>query len=160
RATELRPARAHLRLVGHVGHRAARREVRQDDPLVIAGQDVRALRHEVDAAEDDEVRLAARRGLLGELERVPTEVGPADDLVALVVMAEDDEARSKERLGLADALRELLGRHGAIALRDLELNGGGRRNLVPLARAGPVAGLRGSARRSIVGPGIPRELAA
>src|SRR5205814_2045645 len=50
------PRGLHLREDGHVGHRAARREVRQDHLLRIAGQDVGALGHEVHTAEDDVLR--------------------------------------------------------------------------------------------------------
>ena len=54
------------------------------------GQDVRALGHEVHAAEDDVRGVRSRRRVAGELERVAGDVGERDDLVALVVMAEDE----------------------------------------------------------------------
>ena len=85
--------------LGHVGHRAAGREVGQDHLLVVGGQDVGALGHEVHAAEDDELRLGVRGGLLGELERVAGDVGELDDLVALVVVAEDVGARARAPRG-------------------------------------------------------------
>ena len=43
---------------GHVGHRAAGGQVRQDHLLVRRAEDVGALGHEVDAAEDDELGRA------------------------------------------------------------------------------------------------------
>ena len=76
---------------GHVGHRAPGREVRQNHLLMRRAQHVGALGHEVDAAEDDVVSLMLPGGVLRELERVAGDVGELDHLVALVVMAEDDE---------------------------------------------------------------------
>ena len=69
--------------------------------LVRAREDVGRLGHEVHAAEDDVLRLRARGGRLGELERIAAEVGVADHLVALVVMAEDHEPLPERTLGLA-----------------------------------------------------------
>jgi hypothetical protein len=54
-------------------------------------QDVGALRHEVHAAEDDVVGVGPGGNLAREAEGVARAVGEPDDLVALVVMAEDDE---------------------------------------------------------------------
>src|SRR5262249_42922457 len=52
-------------------------------------EDLRRLGHEVDAAEDDDLGLGARR-LLGEGEAVADEVGHVLDLALLVVVREDD----------------------------------------------------------------------
>ena len=60
---ELAPGDLELVGIGHVGHRAAGGEVGQDHLLVRRGEDVGALGHEMDAAEDDEVGVA----VLGEL---------------------------------------------------------------------------------------------
>ena len=98
-------APAHLELVagGHVGHRAPGREIRQDDLLVRSAEHVGALGHEVHAAEDDELgRAFAGRGAR-ELQRVAGEVGELDDLVALIVMTEDDQAIPERLLGRRDA---------------------------------------------------------
>ena len=84
---------------GHVGHGAASGEIREHDLLVFGGENVGALRHEVHTAEDDELRLRMRRGLLGELERVAGGVGELDDLIALVVVAEDVDAVAEGGLG-------------------------------------------------------------
>ena len=84
--------------VGHVGHRAAGVEVGEDHLLVVAGEHVGRLGHEVHAAEHDVGRprsLSAAKP--GELERVAAGVGPADDLVALVVVAEDEEPVAERR---------------------------------------------------------------
>ena len=67
---ELAPG--NLELVGgrHVGHRAAGGEVGQHDFLMRRAENVGALRHEVDAAEDDELGvvplLAAARDSFSE----------------------------------------------------------------------------------------------
>ena len=123
RLAELLPAGEDLGLVGHVGHRAAGGQVGQDHALVIAGQDVGALRHEVDAAEDDVVRLAAAGRLLGELERVAAEIGPLDDLVALVVVSEDHQPSAERGLGRGDATLQLRRRHVAVVLGNLACTG-------------------------------------
>ena len=75
----------------HVRHRAAGREVGQDDLLLRRGEDVGGLGHEVDAAEDDVLGLGPRRRLARQLEGVAGDVGELDDLVALVVVAEDED---------------------------------------------------------------------
>ena len=62
--TEFRPARFELVDRGHVGHRAAGGEVGQDDLLVRRREDVGALRHEVNAAEHDELGLGMGRAVL------------------------------------------------------------------------------------------------
>ena len=84
--------------VGHVGHRAAGVEVGEDHPLVVGGEHVGRLGHEVHAAEHDVGRLVVVRGEPGELERVADRVGPADHLVALVVVAEDEEPVAERAL--------------------------------------------------------------
>ena len=54
-------------MFGHVGHRAAGVQVGEDDPLVVAGEHVGGLGHEVHAAEDD----------VGGLVRCPPRTGRA-----------------------------------------------------------------------------------
>src|SRR5207344_2672676 len=81
--------------VGQVGHGAAGVEVGQDDLLVRRGQDVGRLGHEVHATEDDVVRLRALLGQHGQAEGIPAGVGPAHDLVPLVVVAEDVDAAAE-----------------------------------------------------------------
>ena len=88
---------------GHVGHRTAGREIGQHHLLVRRAENVRALRHEVDAAEHDVVGLVARGGGLRQLQRIADDVGKLDDFVALVMVAENDEARAERGLGLRDA---------------------------------------------------------
>ena len=88
--------------VGHVGHRAAGVEVGQDHLLVGAGEDVGRLGHEVDAAEDDELGLRLVGGDAGQAEGVAPGVGPGHHLVALVVVAEDDQPGPERGLGRAD----------------------------------------------------------
>ena len=108
----------HLELIDrrHVGHRAPGRQIRQEHGLVRRAEHVRALGHEVDAAEDDEVRVTAGRGVLRELQRVAGVVGEPDHLVALVVMPEDHEPIAECRFGGGDAQLHLLVRQPQIAL--------------------------------------------
>ena len=105
---EVVPAHLELLGLGHVGHRAAGGEIRQDHLLVRRAQDVGALGHEMHAAEDDELGVGVLADLAGELERVAGVVGELDHLVALVVMAEDDEATAELGLRRGDAAVHLL----------------------------------------------------
>ena len=100
--------------VGHVGHRAAGGEVGEDDGLVGAGEHVGGFGHEVDAAEDDSLRPGTSTRGVSELEAVAEEVGVLHDLVALVEVAEDDDAVAEGVLGSADAEVELPG--GGVAV--------------------------------------------
>ena len=95
---EVGPAHLELIGIGHVGHRASGGEVRQDHLLMRRAQHVGALGHEVHAAEDDELGVGMLADLLRELVRVAGVVGELDHLVALVVMAEDDEPAAERRL--------------------------------------------------------------
>ena len=84
------PCGIHLVGSGHIGHRAARRHVRQHDELVGRSQDVSALGHEVHAAEHDELAVGLGRGLLRQLEGVSGHIGELNDLIALVVVSENE----------------------------------------------------------------------
>ncbi len=66
-------------------------------------EDVRALGHEVHAAEDDEIGGVFAGGVLGELQGIAGVVGELDDFIALVVVAEDDEAFAERGFGRGDA---------------------------------------------------------
>ena len=79
-----------------------RGEIGEDDGLFGRGEDVAAFGHEVDTAEDDVVGLGVLGGLLSKLERVAAEVGEFDDVVALVVMSEDEESVAEFLSGCAD----------------------------------------------------------
>ena len=115
---EILPRHLELLGLGHVGHRAAGGEVGQDHLLVRRGQDVRALGHEVDAAEDDELGVLVVADALRQLPRVADVVGELDHLVALVVVAEDDEALAEGRPRRRDAAVHLLDRQAEVALRE------------------------------------------
>ena len=65
------------------------------------------LGHEVHAAEDDELGLRAGRRLAGQLEGVAGDVGELDDLVALVVVAQDEHPVAERRLGRAGARHQV-----------------------------------------------------
>ena len=94
---------------GHVGHGAAGLHVREDRALVGGGEDVCGLGHEVHAAEDDVLRLRSLRRVLRERERVAALIRELDDVLALVVVAEDDEPAAELLAGDADALDKLGG---------------------------------------------------
>ena len=75
---------------------------------MVAGEDVGRLGHEVDAAEHDELGLGALLGEHREPERVAPGVGPAHDLVPLVVVAEDEESVTEGVLGGRDAVSQVV----------------------------------------------------
>ena len=89
-AAEFVPTRFHLPDIGHVRHRATRAQVRKHHHLVAAPQDVRALRHEMDATENNVLRVDFRR-LLRELQRIAAKICELHNLVALVVMAKNHD---------------------------------------------------------------------
>jgi len=64
----------------------------------------------VDAAEHDELVMGALGGDLGELERIAFHVRVADDFIALVIVAEHDDAVAQLALGRFGALRQFLQR--------------------------------------------------
>ena len=93
-------------------------------------EDVGALGHEVDAAEDDVVRLRVGGGPSRQLERIAALVGEADHVVALVVVAEDDEPLRQLRLRRADAFDQLRRVEPAILVGDVLLPARERQLLV------------------------------
>jgi len=111
-------APAHLELIGrgHVGHRTAGGEIGKNDFLVGPAQDVRALGHEVDAAEHDELGLATAGGGLRELQRVTGVIGEFDHFVALVVMPQNHDALAERRFGGLDAGVHLVVREAQVAI--------------------------------------------
>ena len=72
----------------------------------------------MDAAEDDELGVVPVRGGARELQRVAGEVGELDHLVALVVMAEDDDALAERRLGGGDPRVHLVVGEAQVFLRE------------------------------------------
>ena len=87
----------------------------------VAGEHVGRLGHEVHSAEDDVGRLAVVRRELGELERVAHGVGPAEDFVTLVVVAEDQEPFAERGFGGCDAGNELVFRREGVVVRQRSL---------------------------------------
>ncbi len=92
--------------VGHVGHAATGGHVGQDDVDFGAGEDVGGFGHEVDAAEDDGPAGCAFGGHFRQFVAVTPEVGELDDLVLLVVVAQDQERVAECVLGGKDAFFE------------------------------------------------------
>ena len=92
--------------VGHIGHGAASAQIGEDDLLVIGGEDVGGFGHEVDAAEDDVLSVGEFGGFAGELEGIADDIGEADDVVLLVMVAEDDEAVAELGFARGDAFND------------------------------------------------------
>ena len=91
-----------LAQAGHVGHRAAGGEVGEDHLLRVG-----EVRMSADSAmkwtPQKTMNSASGRagGVAGELEGVAGDVGELDDLVALVVVAEDEDPLAQRLLGRA-----------------------------------------------------------
>ena len=86
---EIIPGVIHVFHGGHVRHGAARGDIGQDHFLVRGAQDARGLGHEVDAAENDVLRILLGCGLLGQKEGIPLVVGVLDYLFPLVMVAQN-----------------------------------------------------------------------
>jgi len=115
------PCLDRLLVVGHVRHRAAGAQVRQHHRHAVVGEDVGGLSHEVHAAEDHVLRahLAHLLGSqLAELEAVAGEVGVLNDLVGLVVVAQDDQVRAEFFFALGDRGVEVGLRHRVVRVGD------------------------------------------
>ena len=79
-------------------------------------QHVGAFRHEVHAAEDDELGFGMLRDFAGELERVAGVIGELDHFVALIVMTKNDDAPPKRRAGRRNAAVHFLVRQPQVPL--------------------------------------------
>ena len=82
------PAALNVADVRHISHGAAGFQVRQDHGLFSTGEDICRLRHEVDSAEQDDLGIAAGRGLLAQFVAIAAEIRELDHFVALIVMAQ------------------------------------------------------------------------
>ena len=71
--------------------------------MVVGGEHVGRFGHEVDAAEHDVGGAVVVGREAGQVEGVAAGVGPADHLVALVVVAEDQQLIAEGGLGGTDA---------------------------------------------------------
>ena len=103
----------------------------------------------MDAAEHDVGGVVVVRGEAGELERVADGIGPTDDFVPLVVVAEDQEAVTERFLGRRDAGDDLVVRREGVVVRQWNLKtqhvGPPREGVAPQRPAGgsPVASTAG-----------------
>jgi len=88
---KLLPAVQRLIEIGHIRHRASGAQVGKNDAHLRAREDVRALSHEMHAAEDDKLGVLLVSGFPGELEAVSGEIRVVDDGVLLIMVAEDDQ---------------------------------------------------------------------
>ena len=104
------PAVFNLRDFSHIGHGTSGVQIGQDNLLPGAAEHVRALRHKVHAAENNVFSIGFSRNLR-KLVAVAGVVGKADDLVALVVVAQEHGGFSQLRASLGNALV-----HGVIGL--------------------------------------------
>ena len=119
---QLVPGLFHLVDVGHVGHRAAGVQIGEHHLLVVAGQDVGRLGHEVHTAEHDVLGFGTLLGQHRESKRVTPGIGPRHDLVTLVVMPENEQPVAQGRLGVADPARQLVGRCRCVPLGERTLH--------------------------------------
>ena len=113
------PAIFNLADLGHIRHGAASVQVRQDDLLILAAEDVGAFGHEMNAAEDD-VFGAGFGGDLRELVGVAGKVSKSNNFVALVVVAEEDGGGAEARARGRDAVV-----HGVVGEREVVIERAG-----------------------------------
>jgi hypothetical protein len=85
------PSLFHLVDVRHVGHRAPSPKIGQENRHIAGRYHVRGLRHEMHTGKNHELHVFQGGSMQGEIETVATTVGKGDDIVALVVMSEDDK---------------------------------------------------------------------
>jgi hypothetical protein len=109
-----------------IGEAATGGKVREEN-LASGVEDLRRLGHEVNAAEDDDLRLGAC-GFLRQREAVADEISDVLDLALLVVVGEDDRVelllqREDRRLELCGGGRE---RHAGVTPSLDRLTGPGR----------------------------------
>ena len=128
--------------VGHVGHRASGGEVREDHALLVAGEDVGRLGHEVHAAENDVLGVGLRERGVRQLKRIAEEVGVLHDLVALIEVAKNDQAVAQRLFRGTDAGVQFVRGRILILARQAALHGRARRNHIEHRRSGAVAGGR------------------
>src|SRR5678809_563414 len=88
----------------HIRHRAAGTEVRQDDLLLIRAEDIRALRHEMNATENDEFRVLLLASPGCKLEGIASKVGKSDHFVSLVVVTKNNKTTPKAGTNGTDTL--------------------------------------------------------
>src|SRR5579875_3003697 len=92
RPTNAFSAAAELMYVtGTIPSMPARCKVGQDHLLLRRGEDIGALGHEVHAAKDDVGHIALASGPLRQHQRIAAHIGELDDVLALVVVAKDDD---------------------------------------------------------------------
>ena len=84
---------------------------------MLGAQHVGAFGHEVDATEDDELGVGMLSHVTRELVGVAGVVGELDDLIALIVMSENDEPAAKLRFRSRNARVHLLVRQPDIRFR-------------------------------------------
>ena len=88
-----------------------------DHLLVRRPQDVGALGHEMHTAENDELRLGMLHCALRQPQRVALVVGEADHLIALVVMAQDQQPLAQLRSQLRQPAIQSLVRVAEVVLQ-------------------------------------------
>ncbi len=114
RALKRGPAFFNFGNICHIGHRTARCRIRQNHGLLGAAEDVGAFGHEVNAAEDNIIGFWVRGSKLRQLERVAASIGIFDDLVALIVMAQNQQSLAQLCARLGDAAVQFFRRHQGI----------------------------------------------
>src|SRR5262249_50839413 len=90
-ARQIVPAGFHLVDFCHVRHGTAGTQVRKYDSLMRRAEDICALRHKMDATEHDEFCLFLLTRPGRQLEGIAAEVGKLNDIIALVVVTQNDQ---------------------------------------------------------------------
>ncbi len=88
---------------GHIGHRAAGGQIREDGDLILTREDIGHFRHEMNATKDNRACIGLGR-FPGEPQGITGEIGMAKHFIALIVMTQDDAVTSKACLAVDDLL--------------------------------------------------------
>ena len=99
--TQLCPRPLHILQAGHSSQRTASFQVGYEHSLSRLGQYGSRLGHKVDATKDDVLGVTTIGGVAGQLERVAPKVSELDDLLLLVVVAQNHQlvAQLKSEIG-------------------------------------------------------------
>jgi hypothetical protein len=85
--------------------------------LVVRRENVSAFRHKMYAAEDNVLRLGMLVCVFGKLETIAAIIGVLDNLVALVMVAENDKTGAKHALRFDNPLSRFFRREGRVLWR-------------------------------------------
>ena len=98
----------------HIRHGATGSHVRKNHRLLRTAQDIRGLRHKMDAAEHNIGSLGTLRSQLRQQQRIAAKISMLNDFVPLVVMPEDHDPITQDALRLGCSAEKFLVRKSLV----------------------------------------------